>query len=168
MAVHGIKWVKRVGGGQPEVVNYPEAASQTFKEGQPVVFDTSEEAIKLASVGTTALLGIAMADASGTTGTLIPVLRPSLYDWFTATISASGANLAAAHDRDQIGVVYDWIASTETGQTAKITVDEDAAGGSDWCIVQDVYIDAKEPLATAGGRVYFSFHHTALTDPNIA
>jgi hypothetical protein len=168
MAVYGINWVKRLGGGVPEVVVYPEGASQTYKAGQILVFDTSLEGVKLASVGTTSMVGIALKDATGTTGADAPVLVPTAEDIFTATISASGANLAAAHDRDNIGFIYDWIASTETDNTDKITIDEDAAGGSDWLIVRDIYTDGNEPAGTAGGRMYFSFHTTALQSPKVA
>lgn len=167
MAVYGINWVRRQGGGVPEVINYAEGASQTYKAGQPLVFDTSLEGVKLASVGTVAFVGIALKDATGTTGAEAPVLVPTTADVFTATISASGANLAAAHDQNNVNRLLGWIASTETDNTAKITIDEDN-GTNHWVKVQKVYTDGNEPEGTAGGRVYFNFIAAAIDSETVA
>lgn len=167
MAVYGINWVKRLGGGVPEVVNMPEASSQTFKAGQIVVHDTSEEGVKLASVGTVAMAGIALADASGTTGADVPVLVPTTADVFTATISTAGANAAAAHDQDNVNRLLGWLASTESGQTAKITINE-SNGTNHWVKTTELYTDGNEPAGTAGGRIYFRFIAAALDSETVA
>lgn len=167
MAVYTFEWKYRKGGGQPEVKIFPEAASQTYKAGAPLVFDTSDEAVKLATVTTVSFIGIALKDATGTTGKDAPVLIPTPLDVFTATISASGANLAAAHDKNNIGVKYGWIASTVAGQTTKYTIDEDNTTNN-WILPIGVYTDVDEPEGTAGGRLYFQFLTTPLEDPNVA
>jgi hypothetical protein len=69
--------------GRCKVQHFPEAASQTFKRGYPVILDasTTECRIKISADNpTAALVGVAAADASGTTGTMIPVwlAHPSL------------------------------------------------------------------------------------------
>lgn len=167
MAVYTFEWKYRIGGGVPEVYTYKEAASQTFKAGAPLVFDTSLEQVKLASVGTVQMVGLAEEDASGTTNADINVLIPTPLDVFTATISASGANLAAAHDNDNVGQKLGWIASTETGQTTKYTVDEDNTSNA-WCLVRRVYTDVDETAGTSGGRVEFSFLTTPLEGGAVA
>lgn len=167
MAVYAPRWVRRLGGGVPEVVIVPEDASQTFKRGAPLVWDTSAEAVKAATDTTVALFGIADADASGTTGADIPVIRPTDQDQFSATISAAGANSAAAHDKDNIGFQYSWILSTETGQTTKVTIDESDTTNK-WVVIDDIYTDANEPAGTAGGRVLFRFIGAAIEAPKVA
>lgn len=62
--------------GRCEIRHYPEAASQTFKAGYPVILDaaSNENRIKVsADAPTAAIVGVACVDASGTTGTMIPV-----------------------------------------------------------------------------------------------
>lgn len=167
MAVYAPRWVHRKGGGVPEVRSLPEAASQTFKRGDILVWDTSEEAVKLATDTNVQMVGVADRDASGTTGTAIPVIVPTTADVFSATISAAGANSAAAHDRDNVGKSYSWIKSTESGQTAKTTIDESDAGNA-WVFIEDIYTDAKEAAGTAGGRVLFRFLNTPLEGGPIA
>jgi hypothetical protein len=62
--------------GRCKIKHFPEAASQTFKRGYPVILDaaSNENRIRVASNDpTAAIVGIAAADASGTTGALCPV-----------------------------------------------------------------------------------------------
>jgi hypothetical protein len=59
-----------------KVKHFPEDASQTFKRGYPVIIGGAgvENKIKVASNDpTAAIVGIAAADASGTTGAMCPV-----------------------------------------------------------------------------------------------
>ena len=167
MAVYGIKWVKRRGGGVPEVLILPEGSSQTFKEGQPLVYDTSLEGVKLASVGTIAFKGIALADASGTNLADMPVLIPTSADVFTATIADTGVNVAGTHDNKVVDLLMGWLASTESGQTAKITLDFDNLTNH-WVKIDSVYVDANEPINTAGGRCYFSFLQAAIDSETVS
>lgn len=62
--------------GKSRLKHFPEAASQTFKRGYPVILDSAsnENRIKVSGNSpTAAIVGIAAADASGVTGTMIPV-----------------------------------------------------------------------------------------------
>lgn len=62
--------------GKSKVKHYPEAASQTFKRGYPVILDaaSNENRVRVAAtLPTAAIIGIAAADASGTTGAMVPV-----------------------------------------------------------------------------------------------
>jgi hypothetical protein len=58
------------------IQHFPEAASQTFKRGEPLIMDAAgtENRVRIASTSpTTLIVGIAAADASGVTSTMIPV-----------------------------------------------------------------------------------------------
>lgn len=62
--------------GRCEIRHYPEAASQTFKAGYPVILDaaSNENRIKVAADNpTAAIVGVAAQDATGTTGSMIAV-----------------------------------------------------------------------------------------------
>jgi hypothetical protein len=62
--------------GRSKVQHFPEAASQTFKRGYPVILDaaSTEGRVRVASNDpTAAIVGVAAADASGTTGAMVPV-----------------------------------------------------------------------------------------------
>jgi hypothetical protein len=75
----------RTGGGEPVIVHYPEAASGDFKKGELVLISsggilqigTAPAAKAASAVLNTAnvpIVGMALADASGTTANLIPVV----------------------------------------------------------------------------------------------
>ena len=62
--------------GRSKVKHFPEAASQTFKRGYPIILDaaSNENRIRVAADNpTAAIVGIAAADASGVTGAMCPV-----------------------------------------------------------------------------------------------
>lgn len=80
--------------GRSKVKHFPEAASQTFKRGYPIIMDSAstENRIKVASDNpTAAIVGVAAEDASGVTGTKIAVwlAKPELQ--FRVTTVASDA-----------------------------------------------------------------------------
>ena len=95
--VHAFAWYKARPSTGPVIRNYPETASQTFVKGDPVKLDTAgrvllavdTEGDSVASLG--GFLGIAAADASGTTDALVKVnvLDPS--DLLAVSASAAGA-----------------------------------------------------------------------------
>lgn len=61
---------------RPRIQHFPEAASQTFVIGEPLIMDaaSTENRVKVAAnQPTTLLVGFAAAAASGTTGALVPV-----------------------------------------------------------------------------------------------
>jgi hypothetical protein len=153
MAVHTVKWVKNNNGTPARIQTYPEAATQTFKRGDFVVWDTSDEKLKAAVDTTVAAIGIADQDASGTTSTLIHVLVPQPGDIFSATISSAGANGTAHHDLKTVGKNYSWLKSTESGETTKTTIDI-ADTSNAWVTIVD--LDPRDAAATSGGRVLFT------------
>jgi hypothetical protein len=56
--------------------HFPEDASQTFKKGDPLIFGNTagnENRVKIAGADPAGIIGFAAQDASGTTGTSIPV-----------------------------------------------------------------------------------------------
>lgn len=62
--------------GRSRIRHFPEAASQTFKRGYPVIMDSAstENRIKVSADNpTAAIVGIAAEDASGTTGNKVAV-----------------------------------------------------------------------------------------------
>lgn len=80
--------------GKCEIRHYPEDASQTFKAGYPVIIGGAglENKCKVAATLPTAgLIGIAAADASGTTGALVPVYLAKPENKFIVTTVAADA-----------------------------------------------------------------------------
>lgn len=82
--------------GKAEVRWYPEDASQTFKAGYPLIQGGAglENKVKVASDNpTTAIVGIAAADASGVTGALVPVwiAKPEL-KFIVTTVAADAVD----------------------------------------------------------------------------
>jgi len=73
---------------------YPEAASQSFKKGQ-LVYLSSGKLTACASDGT-AILGIADADASGTTDTSLPVILATPTTIFEAVSTDGGSDVTIA------------------------------------------------------------------------
>lgn len=80
--------------GKSKVKHYPEAASQTFKRGYPVILDaaSNENRVRVAAtLPTAAIIGIAAADASGVTGAMCPVWLAQPQMQFLVTTVASDA-----------------------------------------------------------------------------
>lgn len=63
--------VRGPGGGAPIVFELPEAASQSFKQGQFVYLNAGS--VTAAGADPAKIFGIALADASGVTGKKVPV-----------------------------------------------------------------------------------------------
>ena len=80
--------------GRCEIQHFPEAASQSFKRGYPVILDaaSTENRIKVAADNpTAAVVGIAAADASGVTGAMVPVYLAKPHLRFQVRTVASDA-----------------------------------------------------------------------------
>lgn len=95
--------------GSPMVVHYPETASADFKKGELVILSsggvfqvaTAPAALSVSAVLNTSLvpvLGMALADASGTTGALCPVLIATADTEFLLRIYAALATDAQLQD----------------------------------------------------------------------
>lgn len=168
MAVYGIQWLYRIGGGQPEIRNYPEGDSETWdvfgtsQQGLvPVIYDISEDGVVTCATDMVAMLGLAVADASGTSDEDVPVMLVGQDDVFCATASTDGANATTAHALDMVGLNYGLIPSTESGQTAKWTVNTNETSNSAVTLI-DRYPD--DSWGTSGGRVLFRFMGKVIED----
>lgn len=65
-----------------------EESSQTYKIGAPLVYDASTKEIEewAGSTSTTAILGIAVKDATGTAGSAVPYYEANAYNLFEASL----------------------------------------------------------------------------------
>jgi hypothetical protein len=91
----------RQGGGQMPVASFPEGASQTFEAGQWLMYENSTGRVIEATDGAAGVLGLALKDASGVTGTSTPVILGLADCVFRGTCSGPG-NLTAAQVGDLV------------------------------------------------------------------
>lgn len=95
----GLKWNRDPG----------EEASQTFTKGAPVVEDASSLEVEVWAGGTdaTKILGIAAADATGTTGADVPYFEANQYNIFAGSLinNATAVALAATHINGKYSLV---------------------------------------------------------------
>jgi hypothetical protein len=168
MAVYGIAWEYRIGGGVPDIRNFPEGDSETWNvfnndlQGLvPVIYDISEDGIVTCATDMVAMLGLACADATGTSDTDIPVMMVTTSDVFSATASTDGANATTAHTLDMVGLNYGLIPSTESGETDKWTVNTNETSNS---AVTQIDRHPQDSWGTSGGRILFRFMNKVLED----
>jgi hypothetical protein len=149
MAVYAITWAKSgVPSSGPLVMSYPEAATMTFKKGDPVKLTTGG-LVEDATDEDESIFGIALEDASGTTSDPVAVLVINPWsDIFSASISAAGATADSA--QTDIGLAVSFIKSTQTGETNKMVLDRTNVTTPS-CEI----IGAKDPIGTTDGRLYF-------------
>jgi hypothetical protein len=162
MAVYTFEWKYSLGGAsQPAIVEYLEANSQSFTIGTPVVYDQSSAGLVVFTKTAAALTGIALKAATNVTSgnATIPVLFIQPSDVFSVTISNAGANDSAVHALTSLGHAYSIIASSESGETSKYTVDQ-ADVTDKWFV--PFALDPRDTAGTSGGRVlgYFTFPTT--------
>jgi hypothetical protein len=128
------------------VFEFPEKATQTFIKYDPVKLTTSgtvEDALVSESH-----FGIALADASGTTNALVPVLLLNREMYFVASQSNAGATQVTA--QTMVGLQCGWIKSTITDHTTKITIDTNNTSN---LIFEIVALDPRDAVGAADGRV---------------
>ena len=95
------------------VKNYPEAASQSFKKGELVYLVSGK--VTVCSADATTILGMALADASGTTDTEIPVAILDDNARFIANVyHATDASAVTAVTN--VGVKYAYYVSSNVGR----------------------------------------------------
>ena len=99
------------GGSIPEIMSFPEKASQTFKAGTPVKLTTTAGTVEIAEDGTTGFLGIAMEDASGTTSAAlkVQVCRPDTPIIARCTVAGVATKPSTVLTQ---GVAYDFYIDT--------------------------------------------------------
>jgi len=90
----------------PEIMSFPESASEDFKAGTPVKLDNTAGTVTIATDATTGFLGIAMEDASGTTSTAINVMVCTPQTPVIARVTDDGTD--ALPTTLTQGVAYDW------------------------------------------------------------
>jgi len=124
--------------GVPRIVyGLGEAASQSYKAGTPVYLNSG--AVTICADDTEAFTGIAMKDATGTTGTEAPVMICDLEDTIVARVVNDGT--AALANTLTPGTGYGWYEDTDdvfyadsndTSNTVLVFLEEvnDAAGAS--------------------------------------
>jgi hypothetical protein len=82
--------------GRSKVKHFPEAASQTFKRGYPVIMDSASTENRIAVAAdnpTAAIVGIAAEDASGTTGNKVAVwLAKPEYQFIVTTVASDAVD----------------------------------------------------------------------------
>ena len=99
----------RTGSGSEQVIHYPEAASADFQKGELVLLSaggvlqvaTAPAALAASAVLNTAnvpIVGMALADASGTTGALCPILVANADSEFCLRVYAAAATDAQLQD----------------------------------------------------------------------
>jgi hypothetical protein len=105
-----IRWRPAVSGAALRTEYFPEAASADFKFGEPVTLSSgsvtqvatapSEGADSANVADTVIIIGIAMAPATGTTGTSIPVLLAENLEVLTRVYDDSGDTASDAELQD--------------------------------------------------------------------
>lgn len=173
-AKHTIEWVRNEHGNPPVIRQFPEGASETFKRGNPVIYDDSEDGIVAITVSSgvpsaQTMLGLALEDASGTTGTFLDVLIPTDGDIFSASLLSDQDTLVAPAQDGVYGELFGIIKmSTTAGAGTEWGVDN---GNTNWVSVIDYdYRDVAARGGTsklaanmsAGDRVLFRFLGTII------
>lgn len=168
----------------PYIVTYPEGTSETFKKGDLVIFDRSEDGLVVVAQGDggvygdsdnnevaddTNFLGIALADASGTAQTEIAVLIPRPDDVFSAAICLTDNTTLTAPVVDDIGTTVDLI-KFDSNNGSKTGVLRGTSGIT--AVIVDINpqdrmlrgqgLGTAEPTYSAGDRVLFRFLPSAL------
>lgn len=139
---------KTISGNSPQLMNYPEAATQTFKRGE-VVYLVSGKVTEIAGDTPSQILGIAADDASGTTDTSIGVWIANDDTIFSASYS-DDSQAAAATAVSIVGFARDIDRDTANG---RVYVSSTAAGRR----VTVFDLDNRDVTGDSGGRVLFQF-----------
>lgn len=131
--------------GRCKIKHFPEDATQTFKRGYPVILGGAglENKIKVASNDpTAAIVGIAAADASGTTGAMCPVwLAKPEYQFQGTTIAGTAVDFTAR------GVCK----ALEAHASLAIWVVDISDSGNDSVVVEDFLNPITNELQTTEG-----------------
>lgn len=166
-----LTWVKNGSGTPAHVITLPEGASETFKKGALLHYDESEngvvEVARASGVPSAqTMIGIALEDATGTTGTDIDVLIPRIDDIFVAAL-ASDQDTVSAPDIDVIGDAVGLIKLSSTGGAGTEYVVD--SGNTNWGRIIGLYgpdVEKRGGLTatySAGDRVLFQFLSSVLT-----
>lgn len=153
MVVFAMSWYRSTVGAEPYLDDQPQANSQSFVVGDPVMLNTSGQVVIAVDTGFT--YGIALeagANDSNNANVLFLVIQPT--DLFVASQSTAGATQVSA--QTQVGLKCSYIKSTISGETTKTVVDTaDTTTPS----LEIVGVDTRSDSAVgaADGRVVFRF-----------
>ena len=148
-----IKPAKRMGLHHTPVLNAPEAASQTFWKGSPVI-DASGYVTISGADPVTKILGIAIdagqnqSSAGTVDATFVPALPGMVFEGALYHSSAASAVIAATDRFAQYGLV-----KSSTNEIWAIDKTESSAAKK--CVT---IVGFKDALSTANGTVYFTFN----------
>lgn len=148
--------VKTISGNSPQVMMYPEAASQSFKKGELVYLVGG----KVTEVGDdpTIILGMAAQDASGTTDTSIAVYlanEDTIFE-FNKVSNAGGSGTggtAAATAVSDVGKTFNIYRDTTNNITHAGLY---AFGGAERLMCLD--LSEKDAVGDTGGRILAMVH----------
>ena len=169
-----IKWCGSATGSTYRTVTRAEAASQTFKIGALLTYDTSadgviEAATTSGNLDALGIYGIALSNATGTTGSPIDILRPNVNDEFTA-ILCSAEDTAVAPDDEDIGIHYE-LGKMDSSNNSVFAVRNETTAPMVKVVEvnpQDIAVrggspaDPTTPTMSAGDKVVFSFLASVL------
>jgi len=140
--------------GRCRVKHFPEAASQTFKRGYPVIMDSAstENRIKVAADNpTAAIVGVAAEDASGITGNKVAVWCAE--SWAKFIVTTVAADAVDFTDRGSCRAL-------QAHASLAIWVVDTTDAGNDSVVVEDYLNPVTMELQTAEGdlEVYAIVH----------
>ncbi|SRR6266849_3977730 len=141
--------VKTTNSDQPFALTFPEAASQTFKQGAILTFDGSGKIIE-ASTDPVRIVGIAAADASndstGLSVTLVWVAHPDtvyMANKMLTGVASATVQTDIGRDFGLVKVGNNWFLDQDLGTHARRAI----------CID----LDRRDNLGDIGGRLHFQF-----------
>ena len=110
----------------PQIMSFPEKASQAFLAGTPVKLTTTAGTVEICTDGTTGFLGIAQETASGVTGAAIKIMV--VRDDSRILAKVVNAGTPALPTTLTQGVAYDWY-KAGADAVAVFSVDAGATDG---------------------------------------
>ena len=150
MATVGIQKGLQLVHGEGQTMTQPETAAQTFKVGDPLVLDGAGR-IKLAvESGSTPF--VALEDASGTTDNEVLVMMVEEGQIWSINLSNAGA--ADDYELTMAGDNYGFIKSTQTGETAKTTLDFNDTSNE---VLQLVRVDPRSAVGDTNALLWVKF-----------
>lgn len=136
--------------GRCKIKHFPEAASQTFKRGYPVIMDaaSTENRIKVAADNpTAAIVGVAAEDASGVTGNKVAVwLAKPEFQFEVTTVAADAVDFT---DRGACRAL-------QAHASLAIWVVDTTDAGNDSVVIEDYLNPITRELQTAEGDLEVS------------
>lgn len=121
IAIQEAEVVKTFHGGPPIVVNFPEAATQTFKRGDFVFLVAGK--VTICGTDPTSILGLALHDASGVTDRNVQVILSTADTVFSLNVitTTAQANLGLSFKITRVGTKWQ-LDTTSFGALARLLI----------------------------------------------